>query len=191
MSTRCEPFTLVLFLAFFCANFSLAATLPRPSEKDVEANRSTASDLFNARSDLMMQTFRHGHLKDQPLGQYEWLPATEFQSSYENIDPNRQFQFAYDLHSYLEHFNYDWPNIKLQNGFKYMSYNQQKDFADKWFETNEPIYKKMGLIAKDHFLHDALIDATNIYGLFARRYWDSSQYQLFESVAVTRLVTRQ
>ena len=156
-----------------------------------ELDEGSYEELLALRRSPVMVAFRRGTEKKHALGQYEWQPTLEYQSGYENLAPAIQFEFAHDLHKYLKGIHFAWPCVQKKLNYDFLPYNQQLDFAKQWWLKHEPTFGKMGPVAQDKFLYDALVDATNIYGVYARKFWDSPKYQLFESIAVTRLVDKK
>jgi hypothetical protein len=186
----------LLGLALFSVNFCgpcHAAQWDVKEEKAAcpESDTCSLEKLLAVRQTPLMLAYRRGSKKDHALGQYQWQPILEYQSGYENLPADLQFGFAQDLHNYLKGMHYTWPAVQKKLNFDFLPYHQQGDFAKQWWLKHDPGFEKLGPVAQDKFVHDALVDATNIYGIYARRYWDSPQYEVFEATAVTRLVEKK
>lgn len=116
-----------------------------------------------AKLQFSMAGLRGGKPSNKPLGQYLVEPNMEFRSAYKDEDPQTMCEFAFDLHQFLLMKGRDLLALQRNSDLKTYPYEKQSEFADMWWRTHSKKFKNMGGIWKDWFIHDALVDATNVW----------------------------
>lgn len=192
-----KQLALTLLLAAVIPISAIAQFIPKLEEVDTR-DQAVIQTLMrnitikpNEPGDHMTASLRQGPGYPKPLGQYLVQPNTEFKSDYKNVPPEIQVKFAYDLHEHLKNAGFDWPTVHKQYDFKFMPYEKQREWSEFWWLRNYPAYKDLGFLFKDGFLHDSIIDATNVYGLYGRKAWSSADYVIFEDASVAHVVKKQ
>jgi len=141
--------------------------------------------------ELGITGIRGGNGSKKPLGQYLVKPDMEFRSEYKNEAPETMCQFAYDLHQFIVAKGRDWKAMQRDSNLDYVPYEKQTEFASFWWLRHKKNFKSMGGIAKDWFLNDAVIDATNLYNWMYRQDNGSADYVAWQDVAISSLMKKK
>ncbi len=141
--------------------------------------------------DGAITSIRGGKGAKRPLGQYLVEPDMEFRSEYKDQPVETMCQFAYDLHEFIVAKGGDYRSMALNQNSTYVSYEKQKEFAIGWWRKTYPKYKDMGGIFKDWFIHDALVDGTNLYNWSRRNKDGGADYIAWADGAVSALLKRK
>lgn len=112
-------------------------------------------------------------------------------------------QFAYDLHRFVAGKNRDYDSITClksssnsAHGAKkvvpaYLPYGEQEGFANGWWTNRSRKYRESGAAEKKLFLHNAIVDATNLYGWYGRRVYGTAAYVAWEEAAMQTVQKKQ
>jgi len=112
-------------------------------------------------------------------------------------------QFAYDLHRFVAGKNRDYDSIAYLNsgsnsasGTKksrsaYLPYLEQESLANGWWTKKSKRYRESGAGEKTLFLHEAIVDATNLYGWYGRRVYGTAAYVAWEEAALQAVLKKQ
>ncbi len=135
---------------------------------------------------------RGGNGSRRPLGQYLVAPYCEFSSAYTKESNATDCQFAYALHRFVAQNNCDYDSYLLnfsknKAGFSYLAVSDQRAFGKSWWEAQKS-FKGLNEAQKSRFLEEAVIDATNLYGLYATRIYATKDYVAWQKGAVRALL---
>ena len=112
-------------------------------------------------------------------------------------------QFAYDLHRFVASKNRDYDSIAyLKKGSNsalgakkaipaYLPYLEQESFANGWWTKKSKKYRESGAGEKKLFLHEAIVDATNLYGWYGQRVYGTAAYVAWEEAALQAVLKKQ
>ncbi|MBA4027072.1 MAG: hypothetical protein C0473_02405 [Cyanobacteria bacterium DS3.002] len=112
-------------------------------------------------------------------------------------------QFAYDLHRFVASKNRDYDSIAYLNSVSnsahgakksrsaYLPYLEQEGFANGWWTKKSKRYRESGASEKKLFLHEAIVDATNLYGWYGQRVYGTAAYVAWEEAAVQAVLKKQ
>jgi hypothetical protein len=172
-----------------------AQFFPKLEEKDTRdpAVMQAIEDFMTAKNnDHTLKKFRTGPKEDKPLGQYFQEPNFAFKSDYANLTTDQQAKFAYDLNEYRKTAGLDWETIhKIPGDWHYMPYEKQSDFAQFYWLRNAPGFKDLGIIDKERFIYESLIDATEIYLIYRRKLQSSADTVIYCDSAVQHLIKKE
>lgn len=90
-------------------------------------------------------------------------------------------QFAFDLHRFVASKDKDYDSY-LNSGsnsahgakksrFAYLPYLEQEGFAKGWWTKESKKYREISAGEKKLFLHEAIVDATSLYGMYVDKRW--------------------
>lgn len=150
--------------------------------------------------DLSTTGVRGGYSSERPLGQYLVRPYLEYKSEYRNEKAENMCRFAYDLHLFVRAKGRDYDSVLWrENGARkltgssvnqgYLPVAEQKEFARSWW-TRSKRYKELSESAKESFVDEAVIDATNLYGWYGRRVYGTAAYVAWQEGFVRALVQK-
>lgn len=112
-------------------------------------------------------------------------------------------QFAYDLHRFVAGKNRDYDSIAYLNSVSrsasgakkatsaYLPYREQEGFANGWWTKKSKKYRESGAEEKKLFLHETIVDATNLYGWYGQRVYGTAVYVAWEEAAVQAVLKKQ
>jgi hypothetical protein len=101
-------------------------------------------------------------------------------------------QFAYALHRFVAQKDGDYDSYtlnysKTSSGFKYLPLAEQRGFARTWWEKQKS-FSTLTEEQKGHFVEEAVVDATNLYGRYAERIYPTARYLAWQKGAVGELL---
>ena len=110
-------------------------------------------------------------------------------------------QFAFDLHRFVASKDRDYDTV-LNSGSSsgtgkkkampaYLPYLEQEGFANGWWTKESKKYRESGAEEKKRFLHEAIVDATSLYGMYGQRVYGTAAYVVWEEAAVQAVLKRQ
>jgi hypothetical protein len=134
---------------------------------------------------------RGGNGSKRPLGQYLVEPYSQFSSAYTKEPAETICAFAYALHRFVALKDCDYDSYTLnfsknRAGFNYLPVDEQKAFAKSWWEKQTG-FRGLNELQKSRFIEEAVIDATNLYGYYAKRVYATSDYVAWQKGAVRAL----
>lgn len=112
-------------------------------------------------------------------------------------------QFAHDLHRFVAGQNRDYDSIAYLNSVSrsasgakkttpaYLPYRDQEGFANGWWTKKSKAYRERGAEEKKLFLHEAIVDGTNLYGWYGQRVYGTAAYVAWEEAAVQAVLKKQ
>lgn len=110
-------------------------------------------------------------------------------------------QFAYDLHRFVASKNRDYdsllnprPSFAISSRKakpSYLPYREQEDYSNGWWLKKSKSYKESSDAEKKLFLHQAIVDATSLYGLYGRRVYGTSAYVAWEEASLQAVLKKQ
>lgn len=121
-----------------------------------------SKDARNAGRHIGLLALRGGSGSKKPLGQYMTYPDMVFHSDYPNESAETMCQFAFDLHQFVKMRGADIEGLQKSGGHPY-PFDQQAEFAKTWWSSHSPKYASLAPMFREWFVHDALVDATNIW----------------------------
>jgi hypothetical protein len=137
------------------------------------------------RYDVSLTGLRGGGRSGRALGLYVPGLEMEYRSEYPQTSDEQKAQFAAELHSFVvaRGGGYQAALSQARNWqpmeHAHVSYDRQQMFAEFWWRTHNTKFKDMAPLFKDWWMHDAILDATNIYEHFeAERFFDRSSERL-------------
>lgn len=110
-------------------------------------------------------------------------------------------QFAYDLHRFVASKNRDYDSVSYLNSdsnsagakkskFAYLPYREQEGFANGWWTKRSKRYRESAAEEKKLFLHEAIVDATNLYGWYGQRVYGKAAYVAWEEAALQAVLKK-
>lgn len=140
----------------------------------------------------ILKKARYGSDEKQPLGQYYLEPNFAFKSDYAKLTIEQQANFAYDLNEYRKAAGLDWETQHPRTvDWKYMTYDRQHDFAEFYWLRNSTEFKNLGILDKSRFIHESLIDATEIYLAYRRTISTSADTVVYGDSAIQHLIKKE
>lgn len=142
-----------------------------------------------------------GQLTEQEL----LLRRSPYKNKIESeINPTEvRCQFAYDLHRFVASKNRDYDSFAYLNSgfnsasgakkskFVYLPYLEQEGFANGWWTKKSKSYRESGAEEKKLFLHEAIVDGTNLYGWYGQRVYGTAAYVAWEEAAVQAVLKKR
>jgi hypothetical protein len=135
--------------------------------------------------DLGLPGLRGGGKSGRPLGLYVAGLEMEYRSAYPACPDTEKAQFAAELHSFViarcGGFQMAMQQVRnwqpMSNA--HVPYARQEQFAEFWFRTHDATFKETAPLFKDWWMHDAILDATNVYEHYeADRNFDRSSERI-------------
>lgn len=144
--------------------------------------------------DLSSTGVRGGSSSERPLGQYLVKPFQEFSSQYTKESVEAMCEFSYALHRFVAAKERDYDSFclnrtKSKPSSAFVSAAEQRDFARSWWSKRKS-FSKLNEAQKDNFLEEAVVDATNLYGWYARRVYGTAAYVAWSEGAVRSLLEK-
>lgn len=113
-------------------------------------------------------------------------------------------RFAFDLHRFVASKGRDYDTV-LNSGsnsthgtkkampvyLPYLSYLEQEGFANGWWTKENKKYRESGAEEKKRFLHEAIVDATSLYGMYGQRVYGTAAYVVWEEAALRAVLKKQ
>lgn len=184
-----------LSISIFAATAAQAQFFPKLEEKDTrdQTVMQAIEDYMTAKNNNhILKKYRYGTDEKQPLGQYSQEPYFAFKTPYTNLSIDQQAKFAYDLNQYRKTMGLDWETVHKKPGdFQYMKYDKQHDFAEFYWLRNAPEFKNLGIIEKEKFINESLIDATQIYLAYGRTMASSADTVAYGDAAIQHLIKKE
>jgi hypothetical protein len=112
---------------------------------------------------------RGGADSGRPLGVYVAPLDMPYRSQYPSVPDEKKALFAAELHSFVVGHGggYRFFASQVISGGSleaaHVSYAQQEQFAQWWWRTHDDRFKATAPMFADWWVHDAILDATNIY----------------------------
>lgn len=172
-----------------------AQFFPKLEEKDTRdpAVMQAITDYMTAKNNNhTLKKFRYGKEEKQPLGNYYQEPFGPFKSDYAKLSVDQQAKFAYDLNQFRKTLGLDWETQHAKTvDWKYAPYEKQSDFAQFYWLRNAPGFKDLGIIDKNRFIDESLIDGTEIYLAYRRLLASSSDTASYGVSAIQHLIKKE
>jgi hypothetical protein len=107
------------------------------------------------------------------------------------------------LHRFVASKNRDYDSVSyLKTGsnsalgaqksrFAYLPYGEQEGFANGWWLKKSKKYREKSATEKKLFLHEAIVDGTNLYGWYGQRVYGTAAYVAWEEAAVQAVLKKR
>jgi hypothetical protein len=169
-----------------------APTLAEKDTRDPAVMRAIEDYMMANNNNHTLKKYRYGPKERQPLGNYYQEPYFAFKSDYANLSTDQQAKFAYDLNQFRKSLGYDWETIHpTTTDWRYMPYDKQRDFAQFYWQRNAPGFKDLGILDKDRFIDESLLDGTEIYLAYRRMLTSSADTVIYGDSAIQHLIKQK
>ncbi len=109
-------------------------------------------------------------------------------------------RFAFDLHRFVASKGRDYDTVlnsgsNSTHGTKkampgYLPYLEQEGFANGWWTKKSKRYRESGAAEKKRFLHEAIVDATSLFGQYGERVYGTVAYVVWEEAALRAVLKK-